>query len=96
MVQRSLHASLTVQRQTAASSSNRPPSTGQQVFSTGFPNPTCTNPPRTSKHNPSFSALIGHVGLVEGGGFIPGSPLPPPEGGVRPPPLLPPEGGLPV
>nr|DAD38859.1 TPA_asm: hypothetical protein HUJ06_013181 [Nelumbo nucifera] len=42
----------------------------------------CTNPPRTSKHNPSFSALMGHVGLVEGGGFVPGSPLPPPKGGV--------------
>nr|DAD23580.1 TPA_asm: hypothetical protein HUJ06_025043 [Nelumbo nucifera] len=84
------------ERQTTASSSSKPPSTGQQAFSTGFANPMCTNLPRTSKHNPTFSALIGHVGLVEGGGFVLGSSLPPPKGGVRPPPLLPPEGGLPV
>ncbi|PPR99310.1 hypothetical protein GOBAR_AA21353 [Gossypium barbadense] len=55
---------MAVQRQTAASSSSRPPSTGQQAFSTGSPNPICTNPPSTSTHSPSLSALTGHVGCV--------------------------------
>ncbi|XP_068305049.1 glycine-rich protein A3-like [Pyrus communis] len=92
-----------------ASSSSNPPSTGQQVLSTGFPNPICTKPPRTSTQNPSFSASIGHVaGDLAGGGFKPGKLppppglLPPPQGQpplqppLPPPPLPPPPGGLPV
>lgn len=73
---------IVVQRQTAASSSSSPPITGQQVFTTGFPTPACTNPPRTSTHNPNFSVSTGHFGeeknglvlgtLLDGGGFITG------------------------
>lgn len=69
---------IVVQRQIAASSSSKPCSTGQHTFSTGFPSPICTNPPSTSTHSPNFSAFIGHVGIVVGGGFSPGIPPPPP------------------
>lgn len=68
---------IAVQRQTAASSSSRPPRTGQQVFSTGFPKPMCPNPPSTSTHSPSLRALTGQVGWLVGGA----GELPPPEGG---------------
>uniref|UniRef100_A0A6N2JYU1 Uncharacterized protein n=1 Tax=Salix viminalis TaxID=40686 RepID=A0A6N2JYU1_SALVM len=73
-----------VQRQTAASSSSNPLSTGQQTFSTGFPNPICTSPPSTSTQAPSFNELIGQVGWVVGGGLATGvlpPPPPPPEPG---------------
>lgn len=69
---------IVVHRQTAASSSSKPPRIGQQTFSSGFPNPTCTNPPSTSTQSPNFSASIGQVGIEVGGGLRPGTPPPPP------------------
>lgn len=66
---------IVVHRQIAASSSSNPRSTGQHIFSTGFPIPTWINPPITSKQSPSFSASIGQVTL--GGGVTPGAPPPP-------------------
>ncbi|GER30512.1 nuclear pore complex protein [Striga asiatica] len=70
---------IVVQRQSAASSSSRPCSTGQHMFSSGFPIPTCISPPRTSRQSPSFRASIGHV--AAGGGPGTGRPPPPGDGG---------------
>lgn len=60
-----------VQRHTAASSSTRPCSTGQHLFTTGSPNPTCTNPFSRSTQAPSFSVSIGHVAGGAGHGVFP-------------------------
>lgn len=66
-------------KHTAACSSTSPAISRQHLFVAGLPSPTCTSPPRTSTHAPSFSASIGHVAELgfdggEGHGF-PGFPL---------------------
>jgi hypothetical protein len=78
---------MVVQRQTAASSSTSPSSTGQHLFTTGSPSPTCTSPPSRSTHAPIFRESAGHVadegGVgVAGGGGGHGTLLPPPGGYV--------------
>ncbi|RCV22206.1 hypothetical protein SETIT_4G202300v2 [Setaria italica] len=78
---------MVVQRHTAASSSTSPSSTGQHLFTTGSPSPTCTRPPSRSTHAPSFSESAGQVGDdgvvgVEGGGGGHGVTGGPVTGGV--------------
>ena len=57
-----------VHKQTAASSSTSPASTGQHWLTTGSPSPMWTNPPRRSTQAPSFNVSMGHVWAVPGGG----------------------------
>ncbi|TYH62119.1 hypothetical protein ES332_D07G097200v1 [Gossypium tomentosum] len=54
-------ALIVVQRQMAASKSNSPCSTGQQVSLALLPIPMCTKPPNTSTHAPSLRVSMGHV-----------------------------------
>ena len=64
-----------VQRQTAASTSTRPCNTGQHLFTTGSPNPICTNPFNRSTHAPNFNVSIGHVSFTGGPTGGHGAPL---------------------
>ncbi|KAB2073563.1 hypothetical protein ERO13_A07G084327v2 [Gossypium hirsutum] len=61
-------ALIVVQRQMAASKSNSPCSTGQQVSLALLPMPMCTKPPNTSTHAPSLRVSMGHVCCAGGGG----------------------------
>ena len=55
-------------KQTAASISTSPWSTGQHSFTAGSPSPMCTNPPNRSTQAPSFSVSMGHVSVIGGDG----------------------------
>lgn len=61
-------ALIVVQRQSAASASTSPCSTGQQVSLALVPIIRCPRPPNKSTHAPSFKVLIGHVSFCFGGG----------------------------
>lgn len=58
-------ALIVVQRQRAASKSNSPPRTGQQVSFALLPMPMCTRPPNMSMHASSL-----RVEHVSGGGGL--------------------------
>ena len=61
-------ALMVVQRQTAASRSTNPCSTGQHVSFALLPIPMCTRPPSKSTHAPSLRVSMGHVFPVGGVG----------------------------
>lgn len=61
-------ALIVVQRQSAASASASPSSTGQQVSLALVPIIRCPRLPNKSTHAPSFKVLIGHVSFRFGGG----------------------------
>jgi hypothetical protein len=57
-----------VQRHTAASRSTKPPSREQQELVGGLPSVTFWIKPSTSAQTPNFSASLGHVVELGGGG----------------------------
>uniref|UniRef100_A0A803QIR7 Uncharacterized protein n=1 Tax=Cannabis sativa TaxID=3483 RepID=A0A803QIR7_CANSA len=69
-------ALIEVHRQTAASKSTKPLSTGQHLSFAFPPIPILTKPPKTSTHAPSFRVSMGHVSCVgDGGGHTEGGGL---------------------
>eukprot|EP00268_Persea_americana_P021354 TRINITY_DN212_c0_g1_i4.p1 TRINITY_DN212_c0_g1~~TRINITY_DN212_c0_g1_i4.p1 ORF type:complete len:133 (+),score=25.26 TRINITY_DN212_c0_g1_i4:513-911(+) len=61
-------ALMVVHKQTAASKSTSPWSTGQHVSLALLPIPMCTRPPNKSTHAPSLRVSMGHVSWPVGGG----------------------------